>query len=124
MGHLNHTFALKAAHSMFRVGNHPPPGDGASSFEEWPWGFPRNVRLNTCPTPLRGRLSANGSERLRLLGGCFPMSDPKRTVHERFCERCERLANVFVGCLLHGGGHEAGCVFLWSLFLGVFCLCS
>ena len=52
-------------------------------------------RLSGYPASHEGRSRQMPAKCLPFSSGCFPRSDPKRTVYERFCR-----------ALLHGGGHE------------------
>ena len=89
---LNHTFALKPAHTQKRVGNHQPP-EAADRDREWLRASSTETFVEASPGPLAGKFPANSQrtlcERLLLRVGVSPGHTP----NERFANTANASTN-------------------------------
>ncbi len=87
VGDLDHTFALKPAHTRKRVGNHRySQPRRLTSGRVRTFLSKRSYTYPHCSS--RGRFAANGLRTPATSSRCLPRSDLKRTL----CERCERYS--------------------------------
>ena len=120
VGYLDHTFALKGAHSRFRVGSCRQCGVALAGLMGGSGVSSEAFVGCSSDWPSEGGSLGDGRERFPLSCWCFPRSDPRRTLRTLWRTVCER----FGWAVLQSRGYEARFVWFCPVFSGVVCLCS